>query len=226
MSPNVRESGANSNAPFEFGKKIGEGSLAEVFESKKDPNFVIKKLGIYHEAFLPQGVFINPKRHYSEEEFRAHHQHSIKYLLEKFPDYLPASQLVFGTDETGDQCGYLVQERIYPDKPSFFNKAELLKKVKTLDGVLARLIDFYLQQYTEEGMVLMPDFVGKKEKDLMYGHTNKNSEPRFYLPDIYPLVSMHSMDELLRSIGDKIKKYSFYDFPETHAAEQRLKSQR
>ena len=131
--------------PLELGRKIGGGSMAEVFESQRNPNLVVKKLSLYRGSTFVQGHEIKMQSPVSsEEELRANHQHNLRSMQRHFGNYLPESQLVFGLDEKSHKCGYLIQERIYLDNPGIFQRQKKLEKMTALDDILSTLLNLSL----------------------------------------------------------------------------------
>ncbi len=224
--------------PFELGEKIGSGTTAEVFESVKNPNLVVKKFKI----IWAEG---DESENYSEETFKRIFKRNFDQMAEAFGEYFPKGQLVFGEEEKGQTVGYLIQEKIFKDRPLFFTK-EKKQKLEALDSVLSHIVENFKrlsaekekvsgklgtrtwnylpemlsQDENKETRVTMPDFMGPD--DMVYGHTADNPKPRYLLHDIYRFVAINQ-DNLLKFVKSTVA-FKIYDFPKTRAALESLKS--
>ena len=212
MSESIPSEG---HPPFELGKKFSEGHMATVYEAQKDPNLLVKRVSIAVEDFKTPVSEI--KENYSLGAFRYHYQSNLLDMEKHVGDFMPKTQLVYGADGEGKPTGWIITERIFKNEDESSDE-----KLKALDAVMSALIDMYFNKFEKEGRdygdglksVEMPDFLGSDGgEDLIYGHTKSNSEPQYYLPDIYPMFELGPI-MLVNKIRDKIRPFGYENFPE------------
>lgn len=207
---------AKGSPPFELGEKFAEGHMATVFEHKKDPNYLVKRVAIITEDPFSPGK--ETKKSYSLNGFRFHYQRNLLDMQKHVGDFMPKTQLIYGHDEEGNPTGWIITEKVFKrDDESSEDK------LKALDTVMSALIDMYLNKFEKEGrdygtglkLVEMPDFLGSDGgEDLIYGYTKNNPTPQYYLPDIYPMFECGPI-RLINEIRNKIRPYGYEHFPIT-----------
>lgn len=202
--------------PFELGQKIAEGHTASVYEAQKNPDLLVKRVSIITEDFDSPAK--ETRRSYTLDAFRYHYQRNLLDMRKHVGNFMPNTELVYGLDENGDPCGWVITEKITKTK-----ELATEERLRALDMVMSALVDMYLSKFEKEGrdygdglkLVEMPDFLGHDGgEDLMYGSTKSNSHSQYYLPDIYPMFECGPI-MLSNEIRDKIRPYGYLNFPRT-----------
>lgn len=209
--------------PFELGEKIAKGGhMSDVYEAKKDPNYVVKKCPfVLIEDEDSMRMF---KLHIKDcgkfTAFSRHYQANLLDMQKHVGKFMPKTQLIYGYDEQSEETGWIIAEKIFKCE----NESAQTERIKALDEVMSALIDMYFNKFEKEGddyygngvkFVYMPDFLSKDEgEDLMYGYTISNSKPQYYLPDIYPMLKYDPV-RLGNEIRNKIRPYGYENFPTT-----------
>lgn len=194
----MRETGLPNFDPVEKGKAVDLLELvnySRIFEARKNSNVFVKEIA-------------------GEDLEKVAREY--KFLRADFGDLFPENQLVIAGKNRETARAYILMDKVEQVGLTKENEQNFFAG---LDSMVASVVDYYatnlISDEAGQQTAQIPDI---QTKNLIFGITAKNPDPRFYCVDNYPAIKL-SRNDLLQIVSELVNSYyGRYGFPKIRQA--------